>query len=249
LASFEALDDLSYAIRIAEAGRVPQIDQGVVTYALDASILTPDELPDVADQLAAIDGQNAITIGAEGAASAGVQNPFETPQARQLLAAFEAQTTIPPGVETITVIRAIAFDDPLPEGVILPDDFQIPEQFKAQIRAAFLAYEEALAEAEAAGVVEQPLPAPGMSASVTIITAIRDEAVQVAISAVRQIEGRFYVAIPSENLAGWERIEVEVGEADDTNVEILSGLDNGQVVLIGADTEGVSYAAVLLGAG
>lgn len=249
VASFEALDDLTYAIRMAAPGRVPQIDQGVVTYAVDASILTPEELPDVVDQLAAVGGENAVTIGAEGASSAGVPNPFETPQAKQLLSAFESQTTIPPGVETLTVIRALAFDDPLPEGVILPENFQFPEQFKAQVRAAFLNYEAALAEAEASGAVEQPLPAPGMSASVTVITAIRDEAVHIAISAVRQIDGRFYVAIPSENLAGWERIEVEVGESDDSNVEILSGLDAGQVVLIGVDTEGVSYAAVLLGAG
>ncbi len=249
LARFDALDELSYAIRIAEAGRVPQIDQGVVTYIVEASILTPEEFPDAADQLAAIGGENAITIGAEGAAGGGVPNPFESAQAKQLLAAFEAQATIPPGVETLAVIRALAFDDPLPEGVILPDGFEIPEQFKAQIRNTFLSYEQALAEAEAEGVVEQPLPAPGMTASVTIITAIRDEAVHVAISAVRQIDGRFYVAIPSENLAGWERIEVEVGESDDSSVEILSGLEAGQVVLIGADTEGVSYAAVLLGAG
>ena len=249
VASFDALEGFVYAIRVAEAGRVPQIEQGVVTYDVDASILTPEELPEAADQLAAIGGENAITIGAEGAASGGVPNPFETPQARQLFAAFEAQATIPPGVETLSVIRALVFDDPLPEGVVLPDEFEIPEQFKTQIRGVFLAYEQALAEAEESGVVEQPLPAPGMTASVTIITEIRDEAVLVAISAVRQIEGGFFVAVPSENLVGWERVEVQVGESDDTSVEILSGLEAGQVLLIGVDTEGVSYAAVLLGAG
>ena len=87
-----------------------------------------------------------------------------------------------------------------------------------------------------------------MSASVTILTAIRPEAVQVSTSAVRQIDGAFYVAVPTE-AGGWERVAVEIGESDGSNVEILSGLEAGATVLVGADTEGIAFAATQLSAG
>ena len=87
-----------------------------------------------------------------------------------------------------------------------------------------------------------------MSASVTILTAIRPEAVQVSTSAVRQIDGAFYVAVPTE-AGGWERVAVEIGESDGSNVEILSGLEVGATVLVGADTEGIAFAATQLSAG
>ena len=87
-----------------------------------------------------------------------------------------------------------------------------------------------------------------MSASVTILTAVRDEAVLVSTSAVRQIDGAFYVAIPTED-GGWERLAVEIGETDGTDVEILAGLEAGATVLVGADSEGIAYSATQLPGG
>ena len=246
LASFDAIDNLQYAVRIASVGRVPEAQQGVVTYSVEAAILTPEELAAVTNELASIGGQGAVSIGAEGATGGG--GAAINPQARAALEAFAAQVTLPAGVDIIDVVRALAFDEPLPEGVVLPDGFELPQQFKTRLRSGFEAADRREAEREAAGDVSAPLPAPGMSASVTILTAIRPEAVQVSSSAVRQIDGAFYVAVPTE-AGGWERVAVEIGESDGSNVEILSGLEVGATVLVGADTEGIAFAATQLSAG
>ncbi|MCY3734516.1 MAG: HlyD family efflux transporter periplasmic adaptor subunit [Chloroflexi bacterium] len=248
VATFDAIEETRYAVMLNTLSRVPTVESGVVTYLVEAHILTPEELSDVEDELAAIGGQGAVTVGGEGA-SGGVSNPFEAPQAKALLDAFEAQVTLPPDLTIIELVRLLVFDEPIPDGVVLPDEFEIPAQFKAQIRNLFLTYERRLAEFEATGAIEVPLPAPGMTANVTFLTEIREQTVQVVVSAVRQIDGEFFVAVPSENLQGWERVAVQVGESDGERVEILDGLEAGQTLVLGVDTAGIAYAAVLLGAG
>lgn len=248
VATFDAIEETRYAVMLNTLSRVPTVESGVVTYAVEARILTPEELADVEGELAAIGGQGAVTVGGEGA-SGGVSNPFESPQAKALLDAFEAQVTLPPDLTIIELVRLLVFDEPIPDGVVLPEEFEIPAQFKAQIRNLFLTYERRLAEFEATGAIEVPLPAPGMTANVTFLTEIREQTVQVVVSAVRQIDGEFFVAVPSENLQGWERVAVQVGESDGERVEILDGLEAGQTLVLGVDTEGIAYAAVLLGAG
>ena len=248
VATFDAIEETRYAVMLDTLSRVPTVESGVVTYAVEARILTPDELSDVEQELAAIGGQGAVTVGGEGT-SGGVPNPFEAPQAKALLDAFEAQVTLPPDLTILELLRILVFDEPIPEGVVLPDEFDIPAQFKAQIRNTFLTYERRLAEFEETGAIEVPLPAPGMTSNVTFLTEIREQTVQVIVSAVRQIDGEFFVAVPSENLQGWERVAVQVGESDGERVEILDGLEAGQTLVLGVDTEGIAYAAVLLGAG
>ena len=86
-----------------------------------------------------------------------------------------------------------------------------------------------------------------MSASVTVLTEVREESVLVPVSAVRQLDGEWFVSIPAQGRegveSGFERLFVEVGESDGQNVEIADGLENGAVVLIGADGAGVAFTA------
>ena len=97
------------------------------------------------------------------------------------------------------------------------------------------------------GFAARPLPAPGMSASVTVLTEVREESVLVPVSAVRQLDGEWFVSIPAPGEegveGGFERVFVEVGESDGENVEIADGLEDGAVVLIGADGAGVAFTA------
>ena len=89
-----------------------------------------------------------------------------------------------------------------------------------------------------------------MSASVTVLTELREPAVLLPVSAVRQIEGAWFVAVPragaaagAEDAASFERVEVTLGASDGTQVEIAGGLDAGAVVLLGADSEGIPFSA------
>ena len=64
---------------------------------------------------------------------------------------------------------------------------------------------------------------------------------------MRQLEGAWFLSVPDpgqgEAEAGFERVFVEVGESDGSNVEIISGIEAGTVVLIGADNSGIAFTA------
>ena len=57
LASFDAIDDVEYPVRIASISRVPNAAQGVVTYGVEARILIGAEIAEVASEIAALGGQ------------------------------------------------------------------------------------------------------------------------------------------------------------------------------------------------
>jgi macrolide-specific efflux system membrane fusion protein len=88
------------------------------------------------------------------------------------------------------------------------------------------------------GTLVLAMPAPGMSASVAITLSVSDEAVLAPTAAVRQIDGLYYVSVPGDDGLPSRR-EVTIGTSDGTNVEILAGLDAGETILLGAETEGI----------
>ena len=146
------------------------------------------------------------------------------------------------------LLQALANGEPLPEGVTLPEGFEIAPQLLQRLAAGALGQANAQGASGPAGAAARPLPAPGMSASVTILTELREQAVLVPTSAVRQLDGAWFVTIPATDDGdgsgiAFERITVEVGGSDGTNVEITSGLEAGAVLLIGADSAGVAFSA------
>ena len=257
VASFDAIDGVQYPIRITTISRVPNVEQGVVTYSVEATVLSPLAIQAVRDDLQAL----GVTVperqaaagqrGAQGEAQGVGQGGGATnPQQAARFQAWLQSLDLPEGVSVIQVVQAIANDEPLPGGVELPEDFEITDEQRAQLRALIARFSGGGGAAGGRAAVDddRQLPVDGMSASVTILTAVRDEAVLVSTSAVRQIDGAFYVAIPTGD-GGWERLPVQIGETDGTNVEILSGLEEGATVLVGADSEGIAYSATQLPGG
>ncbi len=257
LASFDAIDDVEYPVRIASISRVPNAAQGVVTYGVEARILIGAEIAEVASEIAALGGPTggvAALLDAAGAAGgfgggagaagdgAGGRAGAGGDAARGPLAGLQ----LPEGVTIQQLLQALANGEPLPEGVTLPEGFEIPPQLLQRLAAGALGQAGAQGAAGPAGAAARPLPAPGMSASVTILTELREQAVLVPTSAVRQLDGAWFVTIPAgDDGSGitFERITVEVGGSDGTNVEITSGLEAGAVLLIGADSAGVAFSA------
>ena len=238
LATFDALEGGQYPLRIVSVSRVPNAQQGVVTYEVRARLLRGAEVAEVTAELAALGGAGAGFGGFAGLGGGA---------ARDLLAGLE----LPEGVTLQQIVEALASGGELPEGVTLPEGLQIPPQLLERLSAG-LGGARARGGAEAAAGV-QPLPAPGMSGSITLLTEVRAPAVLLPVGAVRQIDGAWFVAVPAPEGAGgdegpapFERVEVEVGASDGTLVEITSGLAEGTVVLLGADSEGVPYSATRL---
>ena len=60
IATFDAIEDFRYGVRIASVGRVPQVDQGVVTYTVEAALLGPDDIPSARSQLEALGGGDIV---------------------------------------------------------------------------------------------------------------------------------------------------------------------------------------------
>ncbi|MHB8946402.1 MAG: efflux RND transporter periplasmic adaptor subunit [Bacillota bacterium] len=72
----------------------------------------------------------------------------------------------------------------------------------------------------------------GMTGDVTIMIAQSQNALMVPVEAVKDVRGHSYVRIIDGN--GEEQtVEVKAGLADDTNIEIVSGLSDGQTVITG----------------
>ena len=259
LASFDAIDGIEYPVRITSVNRVPSVEQGVVTYPVEAVILSGEEIAEVTAELAALGGQagglapgggaagGGDAFGGGGAGGAGGGDGASgfggggAGGGGALLGGIE----LPEGVTIQQVLQALANDEPLPEGVTLPDGFELPEQLRSRLAGGRGQGQGAGPDAggQAGGArATRPLPAPGMSASVTILAEVREQSVLVPTSAVRQLDGAFFVAVPAVD-GGSERVTVEVGASDGTNVEILSGLEAGDAVLIGADSEGIAFSA------
>lgn len=240
VATFDAIDGIEYPVRVESIGRVPNAEQGVVTYDVEARILTGPQL-DGAGTRDAVGGfrpGGGFGGGFGGSAPGGPMAGLELPE----------------GVTIQQVFQAIAAGQPLPEGVVLPEGIG-EEELQAMTQAIRrfagggqgAGGQQATADGQPGRDAARPLPAPGMSASVTILTEIREEAVLLPVSAVRQLDGRWFVSVPSpggdEAGPGFERVFVEVGESDGEVIEIASGLDAGMVVLIGADSEGIAFIA------
>lgn len=78
-----------------------------------------------------------------------------------------------------------------------------------------------------------PFLRSGMTASVTFHVTSRPGVLQVPGAAVRQRDGRAYVLVPADkpNAPPREQ-EIRTGESGDGRVEVISGLEEGQTVLV-----------------
>lgn len=249
VASFDAIAGVQYPVRITTISRVPQVDQGVVTYEVEAVVLSPLSIQAVRNDLRAL-GVTVPEPQRDDGEGGGGGTPTANPEQVRRFTAWLQSLDLPEGVTVLDVVRAIANDEELPGGVELPEEFEITDEQRAQLRALIARFTGGggAAGGQAAVDDDRQLPIDGMSATVVILTAVRDEAVLVSTSAVRQIEGAYYVAVPTDD-GGWERLAVQIGETDGSNVEILEGLEDGDTVLIGADAEGIAYSATQLPGG
>ena len=192
-ASFDAIEGTEYPVRVESISRVPNAEQGVVTYDVEARILTgnnSDAVPGAPRGIAQAGGGGFGGRGFGGGAGGGAGGgPF---------AGFQ----LPEGVTPEQVRQAIISGEPLPEGVVLPPQvMQMIETLRASGQLGRIAGGQQgqpaqQGEEERAGdASERPLPAPGMSASVTILTEIREPAVLAPVSAVRQLDGQWFVSV------------------------------------------------------
>ncbi|MDA0352491.1 MAG: HlyD family efflux transporter periplasmic adaptor subunit [Chloroflexi bacterium] len=251
LATFSAVGDTQFPVRITSVSTIPSVSQGVVTYAVAAVILEIDEIPEVAADLQSLTSGaaggfvglgGAAGLGGAGAASDGRGAAGGGPGgAGGLLAGIE----LPDGVTIQEVFAALSAGEALPDGVVLPEGFELPAGFADRL-ATGGAPGQGGAGAGALANPDRQLPLAGMSGSVEVLLGVRDGVLLVPSVAVRSQGGTSYVIV--ENAEGaFERRVVVTGDSSGANVEVVSGLEAGDTVWLNASapaTEEFSLANV-----
>ncbi|MDA1004832.1 MAG: hypothetical protein O3B31_16025, partial [Chloroflexi bacterium] len=93
-----------------------------------------------------------------------------------------------------------------------------------------------------AAALNQAPPAPGMSASVTLLIEAKEGVLSVPASAVHQRGAERYVLVPGPDDTEQERV-VTVGLTNGTSTEITSGLEDGDAILLGTIAATTSTSA------
>jgi len=241
IATFDAVGETQYPVRVTSVSTIPNVAQGVVTYAVTAVILELNEIAEVATDLqtlatggatldlAALAGGagngaargDGAGRGAGGAAGGGA--------AAGLLGGLE----LPEGVTIQDVVAALVAGEELPAGVELADGFEIPAGLADRFAAGGAAPGGNGAASGSFADQNRQLPLAGMSGSVEILLGVRESVLLVPSSAVRAQGSTSYVVIQNDE-GEFERLTVTTGESSGSNVEIVSGLESGVTIWINA---------------
>jgi HlyD family secretion protein len=248
LATFDAIDDAQYPVRIVSVSNIPNTSQGVVTYAVVAEILQGAELASIGEELQALAASGSSSLGSigglgsfaggaltdvapgafgdatgggrptDGAGGAGALGGRGDGGGRPGGVQLDG-IELPEGVSMRDVLQALAAGEPVPDGVVLPEGFELPT----------------LPSGGAPNIAGagQRMPLAGMSASVQVLLEVRDDVLLVPTTAVRQQGSTSYVVIEGDD-GEFERLTVVTGESSGQQVEIVAGLEAGDVVFVGA---------------
>ncbi len=208
-----------------------------------AALTSGDDLPEGVQLPDGVsEEQVRALVGAFGGGAAGAGGAGGAAGGAGLFASL-ADIELPEGVTIQEVVTAFANGEELPAGVTLPDDFELSPEILDAITSGAAAGGRGgppggPGGGDAQGALAlQPLPVPGMSASVTVLLAIEADLLLVPIGAVRQLGDDYFVVVPAEGELT-TRTAVVPGTTDGVLVAIQSGLDDGDEVLIGVDTSG-----------
>ncbi len=227
-AEFNSIEDIKYPIRITHIGTVPNMNQGVITYRINAEIIQMRDLLDtelrLLNSLGSFEtsGMNGLGSNADSVRRGrGERNASPEMQAlREQLENIE----LPEGTTWRDVIRAVATGAPLPEGVILPEGISLPTATGLQQQA-----NENNRDNVSRGM---QMPLPGMNASVDILIDIKENVLQIPSIAVRQQGTNSYVVVQNE-AGNFARKTIKIGDSDGQMTEVVEGLALGDIVFTG----------------
>ena len=227
-AEFNSIEDIKYPIRITHIGTVPNMNQGVITYRINAEIIQMRDLLDtelrLLNSLGSFEtsGMNGLGSNADSVRRGrGERNASPEMQAlREQLENIE----LPEGTTWRDVIRAVATGAPLPEGVILPEGISLPTGTGLQQQA-----NENNRDNVSRGM---QMPLPGMNASVDILIDIKENVLQIPSIAVRQQGTNSYVVVQNE-AGNFARKTIKIGDSDGQMTEVVEGLALGDIVFTG----------------
>ena len=229
IAQFDSIQDQSYLLQISGIDTDPTVTQGVVTYTVRAEMVDPRQLADREDEVRQL---ASLVRGAGALAEGGFAPGASAPQAAGGRGAGGFGGGGGAGLQEC-VQRVLGR---IPQGrgdVSAEERTRIQQECLGGGSGAGRGPQEGAGGPQAARVgAPTRMPTPGMSGSVTILTDIKSDVLLAPSAAIRQQGSDAFVYVRGFD-GSPERREITIGGTDSERTEVLSGLAEGDMVLMG----------------
>ncbi len=233
-ATFEALTGHTYIVKIVSVNPTPTTTQGVVSYQVQAVILSTADLQDTATQQSALSAYATLStgtsgLGARGGAQGGGPAASGTPGAGGRFGNAPAAAGTP-GAGAPAAQQTARAGGGFPGGA-------------GRTPGAGGGFPGGAANGGAAPggagilqtLLDAPVPTPGMNATVVILKSVAENVVLAPNSAIRTTGTVKTVTVKNAD-GTTENRPVQTGATDGTNTIITSGLTADEVVVLGTST-------------
>ena len=215
VATFDALPEQTYLFEISTISLIPEVSQGVVSYPINANIITIDNIESLS-----IENLQPIL------SSLGISAEERPGQERNGAESFKKVQAC---VEKVTGTT-----------IATPRDVRglSPEQINQIQKAGCLeSIQSGRNRGQQSGnslreILNSPLPHIGMNGSVSIITELKQEVLVVPSKSIKEDNGKLYVLLQNETTKTSEKQFITTGITDVSQTEITSGIEEGNIILI-----------------
>lgn len=246
LAQFDSIEGQSYLLQISGIDTNPAVTQGVVTYTVRAEMVNPAQLGDRQDEVQELLSQSraggtlAAAAFAGGGAGGGQAGAFTRGRGGggggQGRGGFGGGGGGRGGAAFQECIHSVLGRTPSGRGDIsAAERAQIQQECAGGGGGAGAQGGAGAGQAAPDATLSAPseMPTPGMNASVTVLLDIKSDVLLVPSATVRQQGSNSFVYVPAPD-GEVEQKSVTLGGTDGIQTEIVSGLDEGDLVLMGA---------------
>ena len=204
MATFDSIPDQPFIIKLANITSLPQITQGVVTYPAQAEFLSMREAAEILPRL------GSLMQGSSGSSVTG------------------SGPGIGSGIDMQALRRCAA--EQVGREVTSPSDLT-PSEMNL-VREKCFSGSATGGNSRTGSTGTRVKPAIGMNASVTMLLEIKENVLIVPAQAIQSDKGREVVTLLGQDQMTTTSVPVSIGITNGDRTEIISGLEEGQVVLI-----------------
>ena len=204
MATFDSIPDQPFIIKLANITSLPQITQGVVTYPAQAEFLSMREAAEILPRLGSLmQGSSGSSVTGSGP---GIGSEIDMQALRRCAAEQVGREVSSPSDLTpseMNLVREKCFSGSATGG-----------------------------NSRTGSTGTRVKPAIGMNASVTMLLEIKENVLIVPSQAIQSDKGREVVTLLGQDQMTTTSVPVSIGITNGDRTEIISGLEEGQVVLI-----------------
>ena len=204
MATFDSIPDQPFIIKLTNITSLPQITQGVVTYPAQAEFLSRREAAEILPRLGKLmQGSDGSSVTGSGP---GIGSEIDMQALRRCAAEQVGREVSSPSDLTpseMNLVREKCFSGSATGG-----------------------------NSRTGSTGTRVKPAIGMNASVTMLLEIKENVLIVPAQAIQSDKGREVVTLLGQDQMTTTSVPVSIGITNGDRTEIISGLEEGQVVLI-----------------